>query len=196
MDKATQASVALGNDRMPVESSDAPRAFPLPGSRMYDFVCNPEFKKQFHPKLKMTNRFVIPLYRAGVLPLIGLGKSIMLLTTKGRKSGKRRSFPVGYFRIDGGTYVFSAWGEKANWYKNLVQNPEELYVQMGFRRYHAHAQVIRNPAELKSILARFVLESPRDANTMMGWDASRDDPETSDFSMMMEKVLIVRIDEC
>lgn len=187
---------ALRDNGKIADGGNAPRAFPLPGSRMYEFVCNPKFKQEFHGKLKVTNRFVVPLYRVGVLPVLGLGKTVMLLTTKGRKSGKMRGFPVGYFRIDGGIYVFSAWGEKANWFKNLMLNPDQVYVQIGLSRFRAHAQVIRDRQELVHILTRLCLDSPADAYSMMGWDATRDDPATSDFSLMMDNVLIVRFDKC
>ncbi len=195
MDKARELVTIVENGKV-AGSDGVPRTFPLSGSRLYQLVSNSEFKEEFHSKLKLTNRVVVPLYKIGLLPLLGLNKSIMLLTTKGRKSGKMRSFPVAYFLIDHSIYVFSAWGEKANWYKNLMLSPKDVYGQIGLRRFHARAEVIRDPQELHGILKQFVLESPDAARTLMGWDPGRDDPATADFSLMIEKVLTVRSIEC
>lgn len=192
----SEGLVVVGNNGRMAGGESAPRVFPLPGTTLYQVTCNQKFKEEFHSKLKIANRVVIPLYRIGLLPLLGLSKSIMLLTTKGRKSGKLRSFPVGYSRIGNCVYVFSAWGKRANWYKNLVASPEDVYVQIGLRRFHARAQVMQDPEELKGILKQFVLESPDAAHRLMGWDPERDDPANSDFALMIEKVLTVRFAEC
>ncbi len=93
--------------------------------------------------------------------------------------------------------ILLSWrAEQANWYKNLIKLPEDVYVQIGLRRVHAHAEVIKDPQELKRILKRFVVESPNAARRLLGWDPEQDDPATSDFSLMIEKVLTVRFAEC
>lgn len=169
-----------------------PRVFPLPGTNLYRLISDPEFKKAFHARVKQGNRWLAPLYKGGVLPLLGFGKQIMLLTTRGRKSQKMRNTPIGYFRIDDSIYVFSGWGKEANWYKNIVVCPEEVYVQIGFRRFHALAEVVEDRQELKWIIERLILQDPRGAQTLMGWDPNLDHLETADFSLMIEKVLVVR----
>lgn len=187
--------VPMNSNEKNIHQENAPRAFPLPGTMLYNLIYNPEFKKTFHPRIKFTNRLVVPLYKLRVLPLLGLGRVIMLLTTKGRKSKEMRDFPIGYHRIDGTVCVFSGWGKEANWYKNLMAYPEDVYVQIGFRRFHARPEVVEDPQELKQIIERLILQSPAEARTLMGWDPERDDLETADFSPMIEKVLTVRFHE-
>jgi deazaflavin-dependent oxidoreductase (nitroreductase family) len=168
------------------------RAFPLPGTNLYKLISDPAFKKVFHARVKQGNRWLIPLYKLGILPLLGLGKQIMLLTTKDRKSHQMRDTPIGYFRLDDSIYVFSGWGKEANWYKNMVVCPEEVYVQIGFRRFEARPEVVEDPQELKQVIERLILQDPKVARMLMGWDVKCDHLETADFSLMIEKVLVVR----
>src|SRR5215217_2287054 len=118
----------------PLQTESGRRVFPLQGTMLYDMIFKPEFRQSFHGRIKFLNRLVVPLYRIGVLPLLGVGRSTLLLTTKGRTSGRMRHFPVGYHRIDGTVVVFSGWAKDANWYKNMMANPAEVYVQIGFQR--------------------------------------------------------------
>ena len=116
----------------------------------------------------------------------------MLLTTKGMKSGKRRHFPVGYFRIGGVIHLLSGWGKDANWYKNLVANPDEVSIQVGFRRFAVRAQVLDDASEIRRTLERFVSESPSQARTLIGWEPDRDRIEAADFSPLIRDVLVIR----
>jgi len=143
---------------------------------------------------KPTNRLLVPLYKAQVLSLFGLSQRIMLLTTRGRNSQRRRDFPIGYFSIGDGIYVFSAWGKQSNWYKNLIACPRfaQVYVQIGLRRFHVRPEVVQDPQELKRIIHQLIRDDPEGAHTLMGWDPSRDDVESADFSLMIEKVLTLR----
>ena len=68
----------------------APRAFPLPSTDLYGMLTDAEFKKKFHARLEKGNSFIVLMYKLRILPVFGLGRQIMLLTTRGRKSGKLR----------------------------------------------------------------------------------------------------------
>jgi deazaflavin-dependent oxidoreductase (nitroreductase family) len=78
---------------------------------------------------RMSNPLVSFLYRASGGRIAGrMGKApIMLLTTKGSKSGKQRTNPVLYM-VDGENLVTvaSAGGAEKNpsWFVNLMHNPE------------------------------------------------------------------------
>jgi len=171
------------------------RVFPTPGSNLYRILFDPAFKQSFHDRLKTYNPFIVALYRVGLLPLFGAGRSIMLLTTKGRKSGKDRHFPVGYFRIGGALYVFSAWGKAAGWYKNLVAYPNDVRLQLGMRKSAVRAQVLEDPAEKQRTLEQLIAESPQAANNLFGWQPGRDSLEHADFSPLIQQVVIVRFSE-
>jgi hypothetical protein len=69
------------------------------------------------PILKWSFRLPILLYRLGLGPIVG--RRFMILTTTGRKSGLPRHHAIEFHSFEGRKYVFSAWGDKADWYRNL-----------------------------------------------------------------------------
>jgi len=84
-------------------------------------------------------RAPILLYRARLGFLMG-GRFLMLEHT-GRKSGRRRYTVLEVVRHDrqAGTYVVaSGWGERADWFRNVIKAPE-VTVSSGFRRRPARA---------------------------------------------------------
>jgi deazaflavin-dependent oxidoreductase (nitroreductase family) len=174
--------------------SMAPRVFPLPGSTYYQMLYDPKSKKQFYTTFKIFNTVAAPLYRIGLLPLLGFGKLVLLLTTRGRKSGKLRYTPIGYFRYNGTVHLISGWGMEANWLKNMLAHPEEVFVQVDFQRFHARAERVEDREELQRMMKWLVRQHVRGPEgRAMGWDPKRDDPETADFSGMFEKMAIVRL---
>jgi deazaflavin-dependent oxidoreductase (nitroreductase family) len=176
-----------------LEQSDSPvRAFPTPETNLYKLIADPEYRKTFHARVKSGNRMMAPLYKMRILPLFGLGKQIMLLTTRGRVSKALRDTPIGYFRIDGIIHVFSGWGKAANWYKNMMACPEEVFLQVGFQRFRARPEVVEVPQEVEQANRKLVMQDPGGAHSLMGWDPKIDRLEKADFSMMVEKVLVVR----
>jgi deazaflavin-dependent oxidoreductase (nitroreductase family) len=72
------------------------------------------------------------------------GQPVLLLTTRGRKSGAQRTVPVVPF-VDGDkTYVIASMGGQPQhpaWFFNLEANPE-VEVQLGPDRWRARAQVL------------------------------------------------------
>lgn len=72
------------------------------------------------------------------------GAPVLLLTTTGAKSGKKRVNPMMYLLENGTVYVFaSKAGAPTNpdWYHNLVANPE-VTVELGAETYQATAKVV------------------------------------------------------
>jgi deazaflavin-dependent oxidoreductase (nitroreductase family) len=91
---------------------------------------------------KLGSTLMIWLYR---LTRGGVGKGwMLLLTTRGRKTGARRTTPLRYVR-DGDAYVVvgSNWG-KPNmpaWYLNLQADPH-AEIQVGARRIPVEAHTV------------------------------------------------------
>ncbi len=63
-----------------------------------------------------------------------MGKfKVLLLTTKGRKSGKIRSNPVGYFERAGKYVIVASNGgsdKHPSWYYNIKSNPNNVTIQV------------------------------------------------------------------
>lgn len=86
-------------------------------------------------------RAPIMLYRIG---LGGLTPMQLLLTTVGRKTGRRRQAVVDVLRHDADTdtyYVASAYGARSDWYRNLEANPT-LRAQVRWRKFPARATIL------------------------------------------------------
>ncbi len=188
----------MNSDPVPdaISAAQPPRrVYPVAGTPLANVIGDPARRESFHRKLQSMNKYVVVFYRIGVLPLFGAGKTTMLLTTRGRKSGQLRRFPVGYFRIAGQIHILSGWGKDANWYKNIQANPNEVWLQVGFRHFAACADILVDPANIRRTIETLIAESPADAQRLFGWDPRNDRLEAADFSPMIEHVLFVRFTE-
>ena len=68
----------------------------------------------------------------------------LLLTTVGRKSGKKYLFPLFYGRHGQSYYIVASKGgapEHPGWYRNILANPE-VEVQVGTEKKHARARPV------------------------------------------------------
>jgi deazaflavin-dependent oxidoreductase (nitroreductase family) len=89
--------------------------------------------------MRLAFRLPIWLYRLRLGWL--LGDRLLLLTHIGRKSGLPRQAVIEVVRHDTATDTYliaSGWGERADWLRNIEQNPHVL-VHAGARRVEATA---------------------------------------------------------
>ncbi|HTO70067.1 MAG TPA: nitroreductase family deazaflavin-dependent oxidoreductase [Myxococcota bacterium] len=95
------------------------------------------------------NKKIIDEFRANQGKVGGQfdGMPLLLLTTKGAKSGATRTNPLAYLR-DGDRYVIIASyaGAPKNppWYHNLVADPN-VRVELGGQSFDARAEVVKEP---------------------------------------------------
>ena len=86
------------------------------------------------------------------------GLSVLLLTTTGRKTGKLRTTPLGYFEQDGG-YVIIGSNAGSNshpgWFYNLKSRPQAK-IQIKDRQFEVNATIVE--AEKRSQLWERLLE--------------------------------------
>jgi deazaflavin-dependent oxidoreductase (nitroreductase family) len=79
------------------------------------------------------------------------GKTLLLLHTKGARSGRERINPVAYVR-DGDRFVIiaSKGGAPTNpsWYYNILANPQ-VTVEVGTETFQAHATVAEEPGRTR-----------------------------------------------
>lgn len=76
---------------------------------------------------------------------------VLLLTTRGRKTGRLHTVGLQYELIAGDYWVGAADGVKADWYRNILNNPL-VEVQVGSRIFKAHARVISDPEQITDFL--------------------------------------------
>jgi len=87
---------------------------------------------------------------------------VLILTTKGRKSGKTFSNPVGYFERDGGyLIVASNAGQLKNpsWYYNIKGNPNDVVIQVKDKKMKVKPEIILGEPR-KSLYSWVVSQAP------------------------------------
>ena len=70
---------------------------------------------------------------------------VLILTTKGRKSGNIVSNPVGYFERDGGYLIVASNGGQDRhpaWYHNIKGNPADVTIQVKDKRMSVKPEII------------------------------------------------------
>lgn len=74
----------------------------------------------------ILNRWLmVPAFRLGLGPLLGnpVTGYIMVLRTRGQKTGRTRWTPVNFAIMDGSIYCIAGFGPRSHWYGNLRAHP-------------------------------------------------------------------------
>jgi deazaflavin-dependent oxidoreductase (nitroreductase family) len=120
--------------------------------------------KSGHPRqselLRWIFRLPVGLYRIGLADQ--LGRSTLLLTTRGRKTGRRRTAALNYLTEGDVTYVLSGMGPSSDWLRNLQADPD-VRVQIGRRCFDARADVLVDSVEHRRVLGLWAEQSLRTA---------------------------------
>lgn len=76
---------------------------------------------------------------------------VLILCTTGRRTGNIHKTPLQYEFVDGDYYVGSARGINADWYRNILSNPE-VHVIVGGKEFPARAEPITDPGRIVDFL--------------------------------------------
>lgn len=109
-------------------------------------------------RMKNIQKIHRVLYALGLGPVIG--KLILLLTTTGRRSGKRRVTPLQYEEIDGLYYLGAARGLRADWVRNIQACPE-VELRIGAKHFYGHAEVVNNASQFADFMEVRLQRHPR-----------------------------------
>lgn len=90
-------------------------------------------------------RVPLLLWRMGLGPL--LGRTLMIITATGRTSGLPRRTMVEYHRFGGKKVVPCAFGERAQWYRNISADPH-VTIQTADGVERVRARRITDPEEM------------------------------------------------
>jgi len=100
-------------------------------------TLNPEMEVKMRQSFKQFNKYMLLMWRLGLGPWIniwpeGIGR-IMVIIHKGRVTGRMRHTPVNYTIIDGDIYCTAGFGKVADWYKNMLKDPNvEIWLPDGW----------------------------------------------------------------
>ena len=89
------------------------------------------------------------------------GANVLILTTKGAKSGDPRENPLAYTRDNGHLVILGSKGGAPThpaWYHNLLAHPE-VQVEAGGEKFSAHARVTEG-AEYERLFDRHAAATP------------------------------------
>ncbi|MCZ7542452.1 MAG: nitroreductase family deazaflavin-dependent oxidoreductase [Anaerolineae bacterium] len=109
-----------------------------------------------NPALKLAFRLPILLWRLGLGPV--LGRLFLILTTTGRKTGLPRRVAVEYHAWRGRKYIASGWGDRPQWYRNLLADPH-VTIQTADGVERCVARRVVDDVELAEVFA-FIEDSP------------------------------------
>lgn len=115
-------------------------------------------------KFKNVQKIHRVLYAVGLGPLVG--KIVLLLTTTGRKSGKKRVTPLQYEEIEGLYYLGAARGLKADWVRNIQACPD-VEVRVGAKHFYGFAKVVTDPAQFADFMEVRLKRHPRMIGLLM-----------------------------
>jgi deazaflavin-dependent oxidoreductase (nitroreductase family) len=130
------------------------------------------------------------LYAIGLGPLVG--NVILLLTTIGRKSGKRRVTPLQYEEIEGKIYLGAALGQKTDWVRNIRANPK-VEVRLKAQRLLGSAETITDPKQIADFLEVRLQRHPKMIGAMLRAEGMQIPPQRSDLERYASQLTLVAI---
>ena len=138
---------------------------------------------------KLINKPPRIAYALGLGPLIG--RLVLLLTTRGRRTGLLRVTPLQYEQIEGKYYVASAFGARADWYQNILADPG-VRVRVGRKEFKAFAEPSTDPVQIADFLEYRLAHHPRMIGLMLRAEGLPPSPSRQDLeSLAEEKALVI-----
>lgn len=138
-------------------------------------------------------RTPIWLYRLHLGSL--LGRRFILINHVGRISGLVRQAVVEVVEMDdanGSITVASGFGEKSDWYLNVLANPT-IRIQLGSRPHLVMAQRL-SPDLAADTMARYAQRHPRAGRELCRFMGMRVDGSAEDFAAAGRRIPMLRLD--
>ena len=130
------------------------------------------------------------LYAIGLGPLVG--RLVLLLTTTGRKSGLPRVTALQYEEVDGAIYLGSSKGTQADWFKNLVANPN-VSVRVKSRQFSGKAEAVTDPVRVADFLELRLRRHPRMVGAMLKSEGLARKPDRAELETYAGKLALAII---
>jgi deazaflavin-dependent oxidoreductase (nitroreductase family) len=104
---------------------------------------------KINPRAKLALSFMAFLLRRGWMG--SASDMLMVITTTGRKTGKRHSIPIGYIRDEDDIVVLSS-KNPSNWFRNVLANGTAT-LEIKKEKFEARGELITDEAERQRIFA-------------------------------------------
>ena len=101
---------------------------------------------------RMLVRMPLLYWRLGLKPLLVRTRlfRLLVLTTKGRKSGQAHHTMLAHFVLHDRIYIGAGWGEGTQWYQNILADPR-VTVQARGPAFAAVARAVTDDEELRRL---------------------------------------------
>ena len=158
---------------------------------MYDKSANMKIPNPPRGAKAILWRLPIWLYRLRLGPL--MGHRALLLTHKGRISGKERYAMLEVIKYEEATnthYVASGFGEKSDWYQNIIITPD-VTIQVGNDKFPAQAARL-TMEEATPVFNEYTKVHPnaiRNLAKLVGYDIGNSQEELVDFLELIPVVV-------
>jgi len=157
----------------------------------------PEWVKPFlpavHDAFTKGNKYVsVPALKMGLgryvsNPFTGY---LMILRTRGRKSGEMRDAPLGYTIVGEYVYCVAGFGRQTHWVQNVLADPN-VEVILPSRAFSGVAEEVTDEAERRRVLPALLRSMGVIAGMMGMGNPWRDAPET--IAAKCEGMPLVRV---
>jgi len=138
--------------------------------------------------MKWMNPFAIQNYRRR----IGPSKVLLILTTRGRKTGKPHLTPLQFEEIDGSFYIASARGKASDWYRNILVDPE-VKVDVNQKHFRCRAETITDTMRIADFLEYRLERHPVMIRMMLWMEGLPLCIKREDIEALAEKKALVAI---
>jgi len=154
--------------------------------------------------MKESSRIPLVFWRAisrlnqGMLSRYGpkskIAGKVLVLTTRGRKSGLPRLTPLQYEEVEGIYYVASARGVQADWYRNLMACPK-VDVQVGKKYFSTRANPMIDPIQIADFLELRLKRHPHFMGVMLQLEGLPRKYTRADLERFAKRLAIVELHE-
>lgn len=141
------------------------------------------------PVRRWLHKAPVALWRLGLGPL--LGRVCILLTTRGRKSGRPRRTALARWMVDGHLYAWCPYGGRAQWYRNVMIDPR-VTVQTHGGSGAASVVMVEDDDELALIYRRIEETDAAGLAWYLGTVGIEDDP--ADLLAKKDRIHFLRFD--
>jgi deazaflavin-dependent oxidoreductase (nitroreductase family) len=123
-----------------------------------ELAAYPEWMARYlpamHSAFNAMNKYLsVPALKAGLGSYMSnpISGYLMILRTRGRKSGEMRDAPLGYAIVGDGVYVMAGFGRKTHWFQNIQAEPR-VEVILPARSFSGIAQEVTDPDEIRRVM--------------------------------------------
>jgi deazaflavin-dependent oxidoreductase (nitroreductase family) len=141
---------------------------------------------------RMLYRMPLMIYRLGLGPW--MGERFIHLVHTGRKSGKLREVVlevVEYKQEEDTYYLASGWGERSDWYRNILKTPQ-VEAQVGQRRFRGRAEKVTLD-QAAELFSRYGRRHPRALKTLARVMGYRIDASDESYRSLGRAVPVVGV---